>query len=77
MAGEAAVDDAQKQYFERGRMQGIFNDGLVEVAMPADPKEVSGLKEPKKVKSEEVRELEDPWEQEGSVIVEEGELTIE
>lgn len=41
----AAVEDAQKEYFERGRMQGIFEDSNVEVAQAADPKEVAGLKE--------------------------------
>lgn len=46
--GGGQVADAQKQYFDRGRMQGIFDEGHVEAAQAADPKEISGLKEASK-----------------------------
>lgn len=60
-------------------MQGIFEDSNVEVAQAADPKEVAGLKEaPKKAKSEELADpADEQQEQEGSIIIEEGDMTIE
>jgi len=56
--GGAAVADAQKQYFDRGRMQGIFEEGNVEAAQAADATEVAGLKEAsRKAKGEEAVEV--------------------
>lgn len=78
-ARAAEVDDAQKQYFERGRMQGIFEESAAEPAQAADNKEVSGLKEAvRRARAEDARDQgDDMQEQEGSIIIEEGDMTIE
>lgn len=71
------VDDGQRQYFERGRMQGIFEGSNVEAAEAADLKEVAGLEEVAKKAKEVAAPMDDLEEHEGSIIIEEGDSTIE
>lgn len=79
VGGGSSVADAQKQYFDRGRMQGIFEQGQAETAQAADPKEISGLKEAGFTRRNADREDANTEQSDraGSIIAGEGEMTME